>query len=247
MTMNKDQTYSGLRQEMTQTFYAFRQLITAEYVSYAFVLVALLQAQVLQTAMLFDVLLAALVFIVTLLGRSWFLQATRQGSYLLIAFELPDRVHNTGEDHAAYWILANRSFARHLRTNRRDTFHFPTRELHHFLVQQLVLGIVAGIVAGLTAFASVRQFNLAFSLRDATTYAIFAPPLITIVYVVLQIMRSRTANDAITRAWAEYYSDRKSLDDAYLRDVGINLDGKGLSSPAGEQQQTGSVPAPPAP
>lgn len=170
--MNADPTYSGLRQEMTQTFYAFRQLISAEYAAYAYVLVALLQAARLETMMLFDCLLAGLVIIVTLLGRSWFLQAVRQGSYLLAAFELPARNASEAADAAAYWILANRSFSLYLSNSGRDTFHFPSRELQHFLIQQTVLGAIAGIVVGILTAFSTRQFSIPFCFQHPAAFAI---------------------------------------------------------------------------
>ncbi len=221
MTMN-DQAYAAIRQEMTQTFSTFRQLTMAQYAAYPVLLAALMNATTVGATLLFASLLAALVVVVTVLGRSWFLQAVRQASYILVAFELPALAATPDGDRAGYWILANRSFARYLKTDRRDTFHFPSRELRHFLVQQLVLAGVAVVVVVLLALIDPGRQLQALSL-DARPYAapaIVVPPLCAVLYVARELSGADTILHDITRAWLEYARERPKHDDAYLHDIG---------------------------
>jgi hypothetical protein len=119
--VGKDSVYSALRQEMTQTLFAFRQLLIGELAGYAALISGMLAVggskdvypYTFPAIVCIESLIAFLILSTTLIGHTWCGVAFRLGSYILVAFEVPALVGKEAgsKDRAGCWILANRSEA----------------------------------------------------------------------------------------------------------------------------------------
>jgi hypothetical protein len=216
------EAYTGIRTEITQIFSSFRQLMLGEYAVYPILLAALLQAGTVRGALIFSTLQAALIVVVVSLGRSWFLQGVRQASYLLVAFELPALSKDPMGNRAAYWILANRSFAKFLNARGRSTYHTPTRELRYFFLQQVALGFVACLAALSVIFFNLDKDDFIWrSKLGVLAFLSMIPPFLATGYAIYETTVNNTINRDITSAWIDYMKGREKADSQYLDEIGF--------------------------
>jgi exosortase/archaeosortase len=179
--MSPEHVYNSLRAEATQGFTAVRQLAVGESAAIAIVLVELLRSKSLYAIVACEVVIVGLVYFAARSGRDWYIQATRQLSYVLVAHELPERQNakTQGPTSFPHWILADRSesfYHTHIRDDgqlgrqQQPAFrtHLPGRELHTFLVHQFWLVLITVVAAGII-FERTFPVRMLLGLAPAVT------------------------------------------------------------------------------
>jgi hypothetical protein len=217
---------------MTQTTYAFRQLLIGELTGYAALLGSMfvvggsgIHPYAFPALVFINALIAFFIVTTTHIGGEWLSQLYRHGGYILVAFEVPAlKQPSCSSDRATCWIVANRSEAKMAEKTRfkgdRDT---PGSELSVFVIREAVLSIVASIIAAVLVLSGFQTY--------------FAPPisvlnkilaLIAVLSVILPLLylwrkyiRSRLTLEEQTTKWVDYFKDRVKYDSELLATYGI--------------------------
>jgi hypothetical protein len=250
--ISESSVYTALRQEMTQTLFAFRQLLIGELAAYAALIGGLLTIAGAKDVYAFTFpavvfiygIIAFLIVTTTVIGHTWLGTVFRQGSYILVAFELPLLLSKGAgsKDRGKLWIMANRAEA------FRKGQHFagrkvnPGTDVQSFVVRQIGLFVLSSLILAIIVPARRHDFfasGPSFVDRLLIGFAVVVA-VVTVVALVREFVKSRNTLAEHVRSWVAYVSDRKKFDDALLESYGIDkaaLEKMYGEPPAATQQQ----------
>jgi hypothetical protein len=230
MQMSVDSVYSALRSEMTQTLFAFRQLLIGELAGYAALIGSMFvvagqptnSTYINYSIVLLNAVIGFLIITTTYTGHMWLSQVFRQGSYILVAIEKP--IRETGEKHQALWIMATRSEALlHAKTKWKGRRSAPGADLQSFIVRQAGLATLASVIMVLVLgmhdhFTAQGMFN-----NCVQVVLIIASIVVPLVWLKEEYKRSKFTLAEHTQHWMKYFENPTEHDEALLRTYDVNV------------------------
>ncbi|MGP6189851.1 MAG: hypothetical protein ACLPSH_07170 [Vulcanimicrobiaceae bacterium] len=233
--MKEETVYPTLRAEMTQTLFAFRQLLIGELSGYAALVASLFvvagqnkHAYVFPALVTLHAAIGFLIVTTTSTGNSWLSHVFRQGAYILVAFEIPALVAqgNDSKGRGPLWIMANRSEALlHKGKAYQGLKYSPGTELGSFALRQAGLSILASAVMAAIVADNYQTYFASEPFPLSCALAFFAlAALATPLYLLYrEYVRSQVTLKEHTTNWLDYLKNRATHDDTLLKSYGIDL------------------------
>ena len=159
-------------------------------------------------------ILAGLPTIATWIGGDWIKSVMRQGSYLLLAVELPE-YHESGPSWA-HWIIANRSQSNKVEGDQFPGKYTASSGLKTHYTHQLYLIAFSGLVAYIAIFSIVAEAH------ETLSFWLHSPLLIYLAGLYISLAGRLKADRVIEtqiRKWNEYLEKREKYDNALAKGV----------------------------
>lgn len=214
--------YQTLRDEMTSYLTAFRNFELGQYGIVVVVFSVLMTESNIAMIALKAIAIIGFIFMITKIGTELHNQATRLGSYILVAFELKAlKAEKQDSDYFKYWILANRSSAfRGIRKGEKDRLGFR-RELENFHFRQIVTITFFWVLANLNSYiVTFRPNTNPLGIIDFAVIGLFE---FFFVVCVIFILKDRAESEDYgreqIRRWKIYCDNREENDNHYLSEI----------------------------
>lgn len=218
-----EHVYAQIRTEMTSIVGSCRALAMGEYAVVGAAMAGLCGATTSVTIGAIGLALAITMRAATRLGTNWYFSVIRQGSYLLAAWELPERDRCPSHQSETWWILANRSLSFMSRNDRLvPQGHRIADDLRFFYFQQIwlcIAGFAVLLVRLLWTEAESRAWT-GYFLPDSGAIVLSSAAGLYFLLSAWDAWRMhRNLGEAIRRQldqWREYLRWRHEMDSTYL-------------------------------
>lgn len=212
--------YQQIRNEMTALYTLFGQLQMGQYVVVAALVTTILSfsqdKDKVWVSLGAGVALAGLIFAATWLGGEWFSAATRQGSYLLVAWEIPELQRNKNDskfDRKHLWILANRAESLKTLTEQYPGKHSFGTGLKTFYWHQAFLALFGLVVIGFALWPRWQQVEFSAKL---TIFLVSGFLLFAFFLYGVWASQSGDLGKSQVKKWNEYIKNRPDYDQKLL-------------------------------
>lgn len=216
-----DIVYQQIRNEMTAIYTSVKQLQMGQYAVVAALVTTILgfgkNSDKVGVGLGAGIAMAGLIFAATWLGGEWYSAATRQGSYLLVAWEIPELQRHKADskfDRRHLWILANRAESFKTLPEQFPGKHSFGTGLKTFYLHQLFLAVFGFVVIGITLFP---QWGQAECWAKLTIVLVSVFLTLTILLCLLWAYQSEELGISQVRKWDEYMKDRPGYDQKFLK------------------------------
>lgn len=223
----KTVVYQSLRDEMTAWFTAMHNYEIGQYGIVAVLFTLLLKTKSITFLTFGAIAIIGVILVVGIIYRDVQNKATRIGSYLLVAYEIPERNKHKKpkiDEEFQHWILANRSSSSQgLGGEPGDNFGFNKEESRFYdrqFIAVLVFCVLTGIMITRVSIETHQDYRF-----DIVAIGLFF--LATIYFIIVNRKdkkASKTYEKKQVQIWKDYWANKPENDTRFLREIyGIGM------------------------